>query len=78
MTGEVEVPLAGGDVTAGVVRVGETVRRPTGPHSPLVHAMLEHLERVGFAGAPRYLGQDDRGREMLTYIEGDVYRGDHR
>ncbi|MFN8156936.1 MAG: phosphotransferase [Candidatus Nanopelagicales bacterium] len=72
MTGEVEVPLAGGDVTAGVVRVGETVRRPTGPHSPLVHAMLEHLERVGFAGAPRYLGQDDRGREMLTYIEGEV------
>jgi hypothetical protein len=25
---EMEVPLAGGDVTEGVVRVGDTVRRP--------------------------------------------------
>lgn len=70
--GEDEIPLLGGDVTAGVVRVGSTVRRPTGAHSPLVHAMLQHLERVGFAGAPRFLGIDERGREILTYVEGEV------
>ena len=27
-----ELPLSGGRLTAGVVRVGDTVRRPTGPH----------------------------------------------
>ena len=44
------MPLAGGDVTEGVVRVGDTVRRPVGPHSPLVHALLAHLESAGFEG----------------------------
>lgn len=69
---EVEVPLAGGDVTEGVVRVGQTVRRPLGPHSPLVHEVLRHLERAGFDGAPRLLGIDDQGREILTYVDGEV------
>ncbi len=67
-----EVPLAGGDVTEGVVRVGATVRRPVGRHSPLVHGALRHLEAVGFRGAPRVLGIDDRGREVLTYLPGEV------
>lgn len=51
-----EIPLVGGDVTEGVVRVGDTVRRPVGSHSPLVHTLLRHLEEVGFPGAPRFLG----------------------
>ena len=67
-----EVPLPGGDVTVGVVRVGDTVRRPMGPPSPLVHEVLAHLERVAFAGAPRLLGVDDAGREALTFVEGEV------
>ncbi|WP_230207974.1 phosphotransferase [Microlunatus sp. Gsoil 973] len=67
-----EIPLPNGDVTEGVVRVGDTVRRPVGPHSALVHAVLDHLEAVGFAGAPRFLGIDDQGREVLTFIEGEV------
>ena len=46
---QAEIPLAGGDVTEGVVRIGDTVRRPAGPHSPLVHALLRHLEAAGFA-----------------------------
>ena len=70
--GQAEIPLAGGDVTEGVVRVGDTVRRPVGPHSPLVHALLTHLESVGFAGAPRFLGIDRAGREVLSYVEGEV------
>jgi Ser/Thr protein kinase RdoA (MazF antagonist) len=65
--------LAGGSV-ASVVRVGDTVRRVTGPWTPAVHALLRHLERRGFAGAPRVLGIDARGREILTYIEGDTER----
>jgi hypothetical protein len=70
--GQTEVPLAGGDVTEGVVRAGDTVRRPTGPHSPLVHALLAHLESAGFTGAPRFLGIDQAGREVLSYVDGEV------
>ena len=48
------------------------MRRPVQGNSPLVHALLKHLEDVGFAGAPRFLGIDSAGREVLTYIEGEV------
>jgi hypothetical protein len=68
----VETPLEGGNTHAAVVRVGSTVRRPTGPWTPGVHALLRHLEALGFEGAPRVLGLDEQGRENLTFIEGDV------
>lgn len=55
-----------------VVRVGDTVRRPVRPHSAAVGAFLRHLEAIGFDGAPRWLGLDDAGREILTWIDGDV------
>ena len=55
-----------------VERVGDTMRRSTGPWTPAVHALLRHLEAVGFEGAPRVLGSDDQGREVLTFIEGDA------
>lgn len=53
------------------VRIGNTVRR-SGGTEPGVPELLVHLEAVGFDGAPRYLGLDDRGREILTFVEGDV------
>ena len=66
-----EVELTGGTANQGlVVRVGDTVRRPWRPTSPSSHALLQHLEVVGFDGAPRLLGVDERGREVLTYIPG--------
>ena len=70
-----EVPLVGGAQTQGIVRVGETVRRPRHARSEYVQALLRHLELVGYAGAPRPLGYDDLGREVLTFIEGDVPAG---
>jgi hypothetical protein len=63
-----EIPLAGGDVNP-VVRVGDTVRRPRGPAA--VRALLEWYERVGFDGAPRFVGFDEQGREVLSYVEGE-------
>jgi hypothetical protein len=63
-----EIPLVGGDVNV-VVRVGDTVRRP--PEPPGVVALLQWYEHVGFDGAPRYLGIDEHGREMLTFVEGE-------
>jgi Phosphotransferase enzyme family len=73
-----ETPLAGGDVNVGanvVVRVGDTVRRPAGPHTAAVHALLRHLEQAGFDGAPRALGRDEAGREILSFVEGDAALG---
>jgi Phosphotransferase enzyme family len=65
--------LPGGLTNAGLVsRVGNTVRRPWRPTSPSTWALLDHLERVGFDGAPRFLGVDDRGREILSYIPGEA------
>ncbi len=69
---EVEVPLAGGNVAAEVVRVGTTVRKPVTAATPAVEAVLRHLQRVGFAGAPRALGRDGQGRQVLEYVEGPL------
>jgi Ser/Thr protein kinase RdoA (MazF antagonist) len=65
--------LAGGAVTDGVVRVGDTVRRPARFGNQLMRDVLVHLERVGFDAAPRWLGLDDQGRDVLTWIEGDTF-----
>jgi hypothetical protein len=64
-----EIPYDGANVES-VVRIGDTVRRTTGPWTPSVHALLKHLELEGFAGAPRVLGLDEQGREILTRIPG--------
>jgi hypothetical protein len=69
--GEAEDLLTGGTTNRGqVVRVGDTVRRPQRLTSPATHALLEHLADVGFAGAPRFLGVDRQGREILSYVPG--------
>jgi hypothetical protein len=66
-----ETPLTGGNLSI-VVRAGDTVRRPMHPWSATVHGLLRQLEARGFDGAPRFLGIDDRGREILSFIEGEV------
>lgn len=70
-----EIPLAGGYIieeAERVVRVGATVRRPMRDCTPSVHALLKHLEAVGFDRAPRVIGIDDQGREVLTFVEGET------
>lgn len=64
--------LAGGNSGSEVVRVGDTVRRQPGPWSASVDALLLHLEAVGFDGAPRALGYDELGRQVLSFIPGHV------
>lgn len=54
------------------MRVGNTVRRPHQLQSPAIAAYLDHLERAGFDGSPRYLGRDAQGRDVLTYLPGEV------
>jgi hypothetical protein len=72
-----EERLEGGNTHAEIVRVGDTVRRPVGPWTPGVHALLRHLEAAGFEGAPRVVGFDEHGREVLTFVPGDVVYPDH-
>ena len=67
-----EIELPAGDVTVGVVRIGDTVRRPPTEASEAVAAYLGHLVAVGFEGVPRFLGRDLHGRDVLTYLDGDV------
>ena len=55
-----------------VERSGDAVRRPVGPWTPAVHALLRHLEVVGFDGAPRVLGIDAEGYEVLSYVAGET------
>src|SRR6478735_9465127 len=66
-----EIPLPGGNV-GGAVLVGDTVRRPTGPWTPAVHELLDFLAAAGLPHVPRVLGIDERGREILSYLPGEV------
>lgn len=70
MAGEQGERLPGGNV-GGAWRIGDTVRRPTGPWTPAVHALLEHLQ-PRLACVPSVLGFEKSGREVLTYLPGRV------
>ena len=61
--------MPGGNLTPGVVRVGDTVRRPAAPFAARV---LRHLAHRGFDGSPRFLGTDGRGRDVLSYLPGET------
>jgi Ser/Thr protein kinase RdoA (MazF antagonist) len=69
---DAETPLVGGRVTVGVVRIGDTVRRPIPGGRTLQHNLLAHLGQKGFAGCPRFLGIDELGREILSFLPGHV------
>jgi hypothetical protein len=71
MNDATEVALPGN--VGGVVRVGDTVRRPTGPWTPAVHGLLAYLAESGLPGVPRVLGFDDREREILEFLPGESY-----
>jgi tRNA A-37 threonylcarbamoyl transferase component Bud32 len=67
-----EIKLSGGATTDGVVRVGDTVRRPPRYATQLMRDVLLHLERAGFDAAPRWLGFDEQGRDILSWIDGET------
>jgi hypothetical protein len=56
-----------------VDRRGDLIVRDSAPWTPAVHALLRHLEAVGFDGAPRLAGSgfDAAGRETLTFLSGE-------
>lgn len=68
---ENEEMLTGGNVS-NVYRSGDTVRRERKPESTELHKLLKHLENKGYTHAPKFLGIDEKGREVLSYIEGEA------
>lgn len=54
------------------------MRRATTAATPWIHRLLDHLQDAGFEAAPRVLGFDERGREMLTFVDGEARRGGER
>jgi len=71
MVDDHEEVLTGGNMEP-VVRVDDTVRRMTGPWTTAVHELLRRYESAGITEVPRAQGLDERGREVLSYIPGDV------
>lgn len=66
-----EQELTGGNTTA-VVRIGDTVHRATGPWTPTIQRLLAHVHARGMTEVPEPLGLDDQGREVVSYLPGDV------
>ncbi len=71
--GAEEFLLSGGATADGVARVGNTVRKPPQQTIQLMRHVLLHLERAGFDAAPRWLGVDEQGRDVLTWIDGETF-----
>ena len=63
--------LTGGNSSV-VVRVGDTVRRNSGPWTPAVHALLDTFRASGIRRVPAAAGLDEQGREILSFLPGDV------
>ncbi len=71
MTDITEIPLTGGNVNT-VVRVGNTVRRNQAAASASIHRLLTFLHDQGFHQCPKFLGVDDKNREILSFIPGQT------
>lgn len=66
-----EVILADTGVTH-VVKIGDTVRRPVRDFTESVQSYLAHIRAKGFTQCPEPLGVDYQGREVLSFVEGEI------
>lgn len=64
-----EQALTGGNATDAVVRVGDTVRKPSSAATPSVSAYVDALRAAG-VDAPKPMGRDDLGRSMQEFVPG--------
>jgi Ser/Thr protein kinase RdoA (MazF antagonist) len=63
--------LEGGNVNQ-VERRGDRVHRTAGPWTSTIHALLRHARVNGVAWIPEPFGLDDKGREILEFLPGEV------
>lgn len=71
-----EESLAGGNMNPALAKVGNNVHRTSGPWTPAVHKLLDHLADAAYP-APRVVGMDEFGREVLTFVPGHCVEPDH-
>ena len=55
-----------------VIRVGNTVRRPIRSFTATVQTYLRHIRSQGVLFVPEPRGYDEQGREVLSFVTGDV------
>lgn len=67
---EEETKFESGESAAEVVKVGDTVRRSLGENSDRVHKIYKALESAGFDLSPKFLGIDEKNREIISLIPG--------
>jgi hypothetical protein len=66
-----EIRLPGGGMDGAVLAAG-TVRRTSGPWTPTIQRLLQHLRAQGVDTVPLPLGTDDRGRDVTQHVAGEV------
>ncbi|MGP9845296.1 phosphotransferase [Brachybacterium sp. 107] len=71
MTEHPELALDGGNATEGVVRVGDTVRKPWEPTTPAVQELMRTVAAAGI-DVPEPRGRDDRGRQIQEFVPGSL------
>ena len=54
-----------------IAKVEDKVHRPSEFWQPAVHNLLNYLESVNFPYSPRVFKNDDEGREVLSYFDGE-------
>ncbi|GFP75503.1 aminoglycoside phosphotransferase family protein [Clostridium fungisolvens] len=62
--------LLGGNTTS-VYKRNETVLRGQKTWSSTIHRVLLHLEKVGDTNSPRFIGIDESGMEILSFVPGE-------
>lgn len=65
-----EIPLAGGNASSFVARVGDTVRKPWTSSTATVQRLLVHLRAEIGDLVPEPRGRDDQGRQTLEFVPG--------
>lgn len=66
-----EIPLSGGNASEGVVRIGDTVRKPWLTSTPLVARFTEALRAAGI-DVPAHRGRDEQGRQIIEHVPGTL------
>ena len=69
---DTKIPLSGGHSTSSITKMGNTVHRSLNKNSEYVHNLLLLLEEKRYLYSPKFLGIDDKDREILTYLNGDI------
>ena len=70
--GKNKQPLNGGRVTKGLFLLHGAVHRPKRPNSAFVAGALAYAHANGLDFVPEYLGEDEDGNDMFSFIPGEV------